>query len=172
MDNFCNIKRYRNIAYTNKYFLFIKLIFLFLVTQTPHYLLASPTLRNKDFFISCKKEDLSFIEYPDNKNENFFFLDAKEELHLMQFKNWNSRKRIINYFYKTNSLKKKEYPCILLGKIGYRYRDRQRELSMRPEHQRFNEYRIENNFLVEYICKKEEDEINLCERYLIAKSVD
>ena len=149
-----------------------KFLLITLIITFTNFLRASQTIRNKDFSNNCKKDDLSFIEYPDNNNENFYFLDNKQHIHLMKFKNWKSRKRIINYFYKTNSLKKEQYPCIFLGKIGYRYRDRQRELSIRPEHQRFNEYRIENNFLVEYICKKEEDEINLCERYLIAKSVD
>ena len=88
----------------------------------------------------------------------------------MKFKNWKSRERFIKEFYKTNNLKKELYPCIFLGRIGNRYRDLHR--SIIPEKQRFNEYRIENNFLVEYICKKEEDKINICERYLIAKSVD
>ena len=149
-----------------------KFLLITLIITFANCLRASQTISNNDFLNNCKKDDLSFIEYQKNYNENFYFLDNKQNIHLMKFKNWKSRKRFINNYYKINTLKKDLYTCIFLGKIGNRYRDLQRPLSMRPEHQIFNEYRIENNSLVEYICKKEEDDINMCERYLIAKSVD
>ena len=64
-----------------------KFLLITLIITFTNFLRASPTVRNKDFSNNCKKEDLSFIEYPDNHNENFYFLDNKQHIHLMKFKN-------------------------------------------------------------------------------------
>ena len=150
----------------NKYFLFLSLI-----ANLNTLLIASPIRHNNDHLASCQKKDLTFISYHENNIDNFFFLNQKSNLYLLELQNWKLQKQLIKDFKKSNNLRKDIYSCIFLGSIGRRYRDIESELSMRPEHRKFNEYHIENNFLIEYICKKEKDKVNSCRRYIIGKSI-
>tara|TARA_Y100001978_G_C23531503_1_gene355203 strand:+ start:241 stop:717 length:477 start_codon:yes stop_codon:yes gene_type:complete len=150
----------------NKYFLFISLI-----ANLNTILIASPTTRNNDHLTSCKKKDLTFISYFKDDIEKFFFLTKKKNLYLLELSNWKLQSKLSNDFKKSNTLQKDIYPCVFLGSIGKRYRDIERELSMRPEHRKFNEYHVENNFLIEYICEKEKDKFKSCQRYIVGRII-